>query len=83
MKQPDLSEIPQLEAVQRLLNIPPRLQAALDARAAEKALLSQLVEQWLDALRPEMERMTREIVERSVQDFWRRHATKPPHEESH
>ncbi len=78
MKQPSLSEIPQLPSEQRLLDVPPRLQAALDARAAEKALLSQLVEQWLQALRPEMERMTREIVERSVQDFWRRQSPKTP-----
>lgn len=78
MNQPVSSEIPQLSSEQRLLEVPPRLQAALDARAAEKALLSQLVEQWLQALRPEMERMTREIVERTVQDFWRRQSPKTP-----
>jgi len=83
MTPPPLSEIPQLQAGQRLLDIPPRLQAALDARAAEKALLAQWVEQWLQALRPEMERMTREILERTVEDFWRRQSPKTPDASSH
>ncbi len=80
---PSFSEIPELQASQRLVDIPPRLQAALDARAAEKVLLSQWVENWLQALRPEMERMTREILEHAVEDFWRRHPPRKPNASNH
>lgn len=70
--------IPDLADAQRLLNVPPRLAVALDARAMEKALVTQLVAQWLAALRPEMERMAQQIVQRSAEDYWRQHATDRP-----
>ena len=66
--------IPELPESQRLPSVPERLAVALDARSMEKDLVAQLVAQWLAALRPEMERMARQIVQRSAEDYWRQHA---------
>ncbi len=66
--------IPELPESQRLSSVPERLAVALDARSMEKDLVAQLVAQWLAALRPEMERMARQIVQRSAEDYWRQHA---------
>ncbi len=66
--------IPELTESQRMPSVPERLAVALDARAMEKDLLAKLVAQWLVALRPEMERMAQQIVQRSAEDYWRQHA---------
>ncbi len=76
---PTPDDIPDLPDSQRLFNVPERLTVALDARAMEKTLLAALVAQWLDALRPEMERMAQEIVQRSAEDYWRQHSAGRPH----
>jgi len=67
------ADIPLLALSQQLYPVPERIAVALDARATEKALISQLVAQWLQALEPEMERMARDIVQKSAQAYWREH----------
>ena len=66
--------VPELPLSQRIDAVPERVTLALDAKVLEKQLLTELVGQWLQALRPEMERMAQEIVERSAQAYWRQHA---------
>lgn len=75
LQRPD--NIPDLAESQRLQNVPNRLAVALDARAMEKTLLQQLVAQWLEELRPEMERMARQIVQRSAEEYWHQHQATP------
>lgn len=64
-----------LHPSQRLQEVPEALQQALDARAAEHAQLQQLLDQWMQALRPEMERMARDVLLRSAQTQSRQHET--------
>ena len=68
---PPLNTIPQLDAEQRVTALPERVQTALDAREAEKALREQWVQECLQTLRPELERLARDVVEQRVQSSWR------------
>ncbi len=65
--------IPELAPSQLLEPLPERIALALDARVMEKAMVAKLVAQWLEALRPEMERMARDIVQQSAETYWRQH----------
>lgn len=62
--------IPVLSTVLPSTAMTPALQAALDARAQDRAALVAIQAQLLDALRPEIERLTLTLVERSVQQVW-------------
>jgi len=66
--------IPVLEPAQRIRSVPERLRVALDAKVMEKSLLDQLVAQWLQALKPEMERMAHQIVRNSAEAYLRQRA---------
>lgn len=68
--------IPELNTAQKLDVPDPRTLVALDALALEKAMLDKLVVHWLEALRPEMERMAEQIVRQSAQEQWRAQAQK-------
>ncbi len=68
--------IPELDPMARVEALPERVSVALEARMLEKAMLSEMVTRWLDELRPEMERMARQIVQRSADEYWRQHAAR-------
>lgn len=69
-------QIPDLDTSQQLATVDHRTEVALDALALEKTMIDQLVVTWLDALRPEMERMAEEMVRRSAQKHWDAQAQK-------
>jgi hypothetical protein len=50
--------------------ISPGLMAALNARESERAAFMALSDDLVQALRPELERMTTELVQRSFQQAW-------------
>ena len=68
--------VPALDPAQKLDAPDARTLVALDALALEKTMLDQLVANWLEALRPEMERMAEQIVRQTAQEQWRLQAQK-------
>jgi hypothetical protein len=66
--------IPVLTAAVAPSDIPADLLAALDARLAEKASVLALSQELMKNLRPELERMAEELVQRSVQGMWEKRA---------
>jgi len=68
--------VPALDTAQKLDAPDARTLVALDALALEKAMLDKLVVNWLEALRPEMERMAEQIVRQTAQEQWRAQAQK-------
>lgn len=72
---PPADTIPVLDAAQKIDPVPERLAVALDAKVLEKTMVTELVATWLEALRPEMERMAHEIVQSSAQAYWRKQAS--------
>jgi hypothetical protein len=78
MNQPDTvltfenrpSVIPVLTAVLSPEQIPPALSLALDAKANDKAVFWAMADAWARRLRPELERLTTELVNRSLQQAW-------------
>lgn len=71
----DLAQaIPVLTDGVLLSDIPPAVLAALDARLAEKASALALSKELMQNLRPELDRMAAELVQRSVQGMWAKRA---------
>ncbi len=69
--QPDAADaIPTLSHDMAWVNVPQAVSLALDARAAEKAALMALSEELVQNLRPEIERMTSDMVQRTLQSEW-------------
>jgi hypothetical protein len=68
------ADLPALSPDQRLNTVPERLALALDARDAEQALQAQWIAQSLDAMKPEIERLAREALERQAHERWRAQA---------
>lgn len=67
--------IPVLTAAVATSDIPAALLAALDARLAEKASVLALSQELMKKnLRPELDRMAAELVQRSVQGMWEKRA---------
>lgn len=62
--------IPELDPACQLLEVPERIAVALDARQLEKSMVSELVQRWLKVLQPEMEKMARDIVQQSAEEYW-------------
>lgn len=54
--------------------IPQALLVALDAREAEKASVLALSQELMNNLRPELDRIASELVQRSVQGMWEKRA---------
>lgn len=67
-------DIPVLNDVLAKERIPEALLVALDARQAEKASVLALSQELMKNLRPELDRMASELVERSVQGMWEKRA---------
>jgi hypothetical protein len=68
------ADIPVLTSVVPTGEIPAALLAALDARLAEKASVLALSQELMKSLRPELDRMAAELVQRSVQGMWEKRA---------
>jgi hypothetical protein len=66
--------IPVLNATMILNDVPEVVRIALDARAAEKKALLALSGELVQNLRPEIERLTAELVERTLQGVWEKRA---------
>jgi len=57
-----------------LAQVPQAVVLALDARAAEKKALLDLSEDLVQNLRPEIERLTADLVQRTLQGVWEKRA---------
>lgn len=66
--------IPVLTEQMILSDVPEVMRVALDARAAEKKALLALSGELMQNLRPEIERLTAELVERTLQGVWEKRA---------
>lgn len=64
------SVVPVLSTVVPETQISPHLIAALDARELDRASFMALADDLVQALRPELERMTTELVQRSLRHVW-------------
>lgn len=62
--------IPTLSLDMALVDVPAAVSLAMDARAAEKAALMALSADLVQNLRPEIERMTSDMVQRALQGVW-------------
>ncbi len=62
--------VPVLSTVIPKTQISTNLIAALDARESERASFMALADDLVQALRPELERMTTELVRRSLRQAW-------------
>jgi hypothetical protein len=69
------SVVPVLSVVIPEAQISPVVKAALDAKASERAAFMALADELVQALRPELERLTTELVQRSLRQAWA-HRTK-------
>ena len=68
------SQIPVLTSEIPKDQIPQALLVALDARQAEKASVLALSQELMNSLRPELDRMASELVQRSLQGMWEKRA---------
>lgn len=66
--------IPTLTQDMSLGHVPQAVSLALDARAAEKQALMALSEEMVQNLRPEIERLTYDLVQRTLQAVWDKRA---------
>jgi hypothetical protein len=62
--------VPVLSTVIANSDIPAFVQAALEARALEKAAFLALADELMAALRPEMERLAAELLRKSIHQVW-------------
>jgi hypothetical protein len=67
-------QIPTLTQDMVLDQVPQAVTLALDARAAEKRALMDLSEELVQNLRPEIERLTADLVQRTLQGLWDKRA---------
>jgi hypothetical protein len=67
-------QIPTLTQDMVLVQVPQAVTLALDARAAEKRALMGLSDELVQNLRPEIERLTSDLVQRTLQGVWDKRA---------
>ncbi|MEK7344097.1 MAG: hypothetical protein AAB176_00250 [Pseudomonadota bacterium] len=70
LAEPPSSVVPVLSEVILDAQIPQALRAALDAREQERAAFMALADELVQELRPELERLTSEWVQRSLRRAW-------------
>jgi hypothetical protein len=68
-------DIPSLDPESVLASVPEAVRLALDARAAEKRALLALSDELVKNLRPEIERLTAELVQKTLADVWEKRAS--------
>lgn len=64
------ASVPVLRAVLSEADLPPSLMAALDARELDRARFMGLGDELVNALRPELERLTVQTVQRAMHHAW-------------
>jgi hypothetical protein len=67
-------QIPTLTQEMALRLVPQAVSLALDARVAEKKALMALSDELVQNLRPEIERLTADLVHRTLQGVWDKRA---------
>lgn len=67
-------QMPTLTQDMALTQVPQAVLVALDARVAEKQALMALSSDLLENLRPEIERLTADLVHRTLQSVWDKRA---------
>jgi hypothetical protein len=67
-------QIPTLTQDLALSQVPQAVHLAFDARVAEKQALMALSEELLHSLRPEIETLTANLVQRTLQSIWDKRA---------
>jgi hypothetical protein len=67
-------DIPTLGPESLLASVPDAVLVALDARAAEKHALMALSEELVQNLRPEIEKLTANLVQKTLADVWEKRA---------
>jgi hypothetical protein len=67
-------QIPTLTQDMALVQVPQAVHVALDARVAEKQALMALSSDLFENLRPEIERLTADLVQRTLQSVWDKRA---------
>ena len=73
-QQPD--HVPVLTSPVPAADVPLALSWALEARLAEKRALLDLSDQLVQSLKPELERMTAELVQRALEGLWEKRSDK-------
>lgn len=73
---PSAADIPTLALALDISSIPEAVRVALDAREAERAALFAMSHELLDGLRPELDRLTTELVRKSIQGLWEKRSEK-------
>jgi hypothetical protein len=68
-------QIPTLTQDMVLGQVPQAVTLALDARAAEKRALMAMSDELVQNLRPEIERLTADLVQRALQGLWAKRST--------
>jgi hypothetical protein len=71
----DVEAVPTLGQDMVLLDVPQAVSLALDVRAAEKQALMALTEDLVQNLRPEIERLTADMVQKTLQVVWEKRST--------
>ena len=74
-RRPLPDEIPTL--TQTVEQVPPAIEAALDARAAEKQAFTALSDELLQQLRPEFDRLAAGLVLRTLETAWHHKVNTP------
>jgi hypothetical protein len=67
-------QIPTLTQDMALAQVPQAVHVALDARVAEKQALMALSSDLLENLRPEIDRLTADLVQRTLKSVWDKRA---------
>lgn len=70
----ELDHIPTLTKNMVLEEVPEAVRLALEARAAEKKALLAMSDELVDNLRPEIERLTADLVQRALAGLWDKRA---------
>jgi hypothetical protein len=73
---PGAADIPTLTLALDISSIPEAVRVAMDVREAERAALFAMSHELLDGLRPELDRLTTELVRKSIQGLWEKRSEK-------
>lgn len=70
----ELDHIPTLTKSMVIEDVPDAVRLALEARAAEKRALLALSDELVNNLRPDIERLTADLVQRALAGLWEKRA---------
>jgi hypothetical protein len=73
---PPAEHVPLLTELVPASDVPPALGVAWDARMAEKKALMDLSNELIQNLRPELDRLTSELVRRTLEGLWAKRCEK-------